>query len=164
MATHVTSSDPLPAEAVRLRAMTEGDLPQVLRIERQCYPQPWPAWLFRRLLREGHFCRVAEVGGTVGGYGVMVVARERAHLMNICVAAACRKQGVGRRMLVHLLSSARREHARFAWLEVRPGNRAAIKLYRAGGFRKTGVRRHYYPARGGRENAILMARLLGPAR
>ncbi|UCE89130.1 MAG: ribosomal protein S18-alanine N-acetyltransferase [Pseudomonadota bacterium] len=152
------------AMAMRLRAMTEGDLPQVIRIERQCYPQPWPGWLFRRLLREGRFCQVAEVDGAVGGYGVMVVSRQRAHVMNICVAGACRKHGIGRRMLVHLLTQARREDARFAWLEVRPENHAAIKLYRASGFRKTGMRRHYYPARGGRENAILMARILVPRR
>ena len=43
-----------------------------------------------------------------------------------------------------------------AYLEVRPSNTAAIRLYQSLGFQQVGVRRGYYQAVGGREDAAVL--------
>jgi ribosomal-protein-alanine N-acetyltransferase len=42
------------------------------------------------------------------------------------------------------------------FLEVRPSNKAAIGLYESMGFNEFSVRKDYYPAINGREDAVLM--------
>jgi ribosomal-protein-alanine N-acetyltransferase len=63
-------------------------------------------------------------------------------------------------MLDHLLRRATGEGARVVYLEVRPSNADAIALYRRAGFSRIGVRRNYYRAAGGREDALVLARNL----
>jgi len=48
--------------------------------------------------------------------------------------------------------------AREAFLEARPSNTAAIRLYQSLGFVQIGVRRGYYQAVDGREDAIVLKR------
>ena len=67
---------------------------------------------------------------------------------------------LGRRLLRRLLAIARQRGADTAFLEVRRSNRTAIHLYQTEGFCETGLRRGYYPAAQGREDAILMAKPL----
>ena len=55
---------------------------------------------------------------------------------------------------------ARRHDMRRMVLEVRASNAAAIALYRRAGFSDIGLRRDYYQAENGREDAILMGREL----
>ena len=47
------------------------------------------------------------------------------------------------------------------WLEVRASNVGARTLYESLGFNEATVRRNYYPAKEGREDAIVMALPLG---
>jgi ribosomal protein S18 acetylase RimI-like enzyme len=57
---------------------------------------------------------------------------------------------------------AERGAANALWLEVRPSNEAAIKLYVSYGFNVVGRRRDYYPAQEGkREDALLLKLLMG---
>ena len=51
-----------------------------------------------------------------------------------------------------------------AFLEVRPSNTAAIRLYLSMGFAQVGVRRGYYQAVGGREDAAVLRLSLADAR
>ncbi len=141
--------------------MKEGDLPRVLAIERHSYPTPWPAWFFRRQLRAGASCWVFEKGDDILGYGVLRLRGSGwAHVMNVCVAPGQRGCGLGRKLLTHLLASARTQHAHRAWLEVRPNNYAAIMLYRSLGFRKFRVRKNYYsPSSDSRDAVIMVCRL-----
>lgn len=145
------------SDAARIRRMTEADIGEVIRIERVSYPRPWPAFLFRRLLRGGSECWVLKREGRVCGYGIMDLQRW-AHVMNICVAPRFRGQGLGRRLLEHLLLIARSHQVAGAWLEVRPTSIAAIGLYRSMGFRRQGRRKHYYRERGRSMDAVLMTR------
>jgi len=76
--------------------------------------------------------------------------------LNITVAPAEQGQGYGRALL-HLLRVRSQQHeARKLWLEVRVSNPRARQLYESVGFEVVGTRRGYYPARGGREDAIVM--------
>ena len=143
---------------LHLRPMSEGDLSVVTEIEAQAYPFPWTAQIFRDCLRVGYSCWVAERHGDVEGYGVMSVGAGECHVLNLCVRPELQRQGVGRRMLAHLLDLARKHRAETALLEVRPSNRAAVVLYQRAGFGEVGIRRDYYPAAKGREDALILAK------
>jgi len=140
--------------------MHESDLPAVVRIEHSSYAFPWTEGIFRDCLRVNYICRVVESAAAVVGYGIISVGAAEAHVLNICVAAEHRCRGVGRRLLTHLLQAAARHGARDALLETRPSNAAALRLYRSLGFENAGVRRGYYQAIGGREDAIVMKRAI----
>ena len=80
------------------------------------------------------------------------------HLLNICVHPDYQRRGLGSALVSFLLDRARRMGARVALLEVRVSNAAGYRLYVKLGFDEIGVRKHYYPARHGREDAIILAR------
>jgi ribosomal-protein-alanine N-acetyltransferase len=105
---------------------------------------------------------VLDGGAGLAGYGIMSVAVEESHILNVCVDGRLRRRGLARSLMQHLLTTARGHGARVAYLEVRPSNQAAISLYTALGFRHVGTRRAYYPARGGREDAYVLSTPLEP--
>jgi len=148
-------------ERPRLRAMSEADLSQVLAVESSAYDFPWTRGIFRDCLRVGYHCYVFEaaVGGIVG-HGVMSVAAGECHILNVCIRPDWQRQGLGAEMVEHLCELARRKGARMALLEVRVSNTVAYRVYTRRGFDEVGVRRNYYPARHGREDAIILAREL----
>ena len=152
---------PLP----RLRALHTRDLPALMRIENEAYPFPWTEGIFRDCLNAGYECWVLEDAGGLVGYGVLSAAAGEAHVLNVCVAAAYRGRGLGRLLVRRLLDLARWHHARQVFLEVRPSNPNAIALYASEGFNEIGRRPNYYPAKRGREDAIVMGiELLPPER
>lgn len=140
--------------------MTEADLPHVLQIERTAYQFPWSAGIFRDCLRVGYCCWVLEVHGYVEAYGILSVGAGEAHLLNLCVRKTFQRMGLGRRLLRHFLGIARQHHADSMFLEVRPSNYAALRLYEGMGFNAAGIRRGYYPAQHCREDALILARHL----
>ena len=154
------SSTRSPLISFLIRPMHEPDLDSIVRLEKQCYSHPWPTWLFRGALRTGMSCWVMEANNETIGYGIVQIKNSWGHLMNICVAPRYRGMGLGKKMTLHLLSEARQHHAAISWLEVRPNNHVAIRLYKSLGFRKTKMRKNYYPSRRGRLPAIVMARKL----
>lgn len=142
---------------LRFRPMREEDLDAVQGNESHSYTHPWTPGIFRDCLHSGYSCWVIEAGGEIIGHGVLSVAVGETHILNICVAPEWQGCGHGRRFLEHLLEIAQGHGALMAFLEVRPSNAAALKLYESMGFSEVGRRRDYYPARGGREDAIVMA-------
>ena len=150
--------DALP---VGLRPMAQADLLRVAEIERGSYDFPWSPGVFRDCLRVGYNCWVLEVDGAVESYGILSIAAGESHVLNLCVSTAWQGCGLGRRMLSRLLEIARDQGADTMLLEVRPSNPRALRLYRSMGFNEIGVRRAYYPAHRGREDALLLARDLG---
>ncbi len=139
-----------------LRDMSDADLEAVLRIEQQVHAYPWTRGNFADALRSGYLCKVAEQGHAMLGYAVMMRAVDEAELLDIAIAAQHQRQGWGMCLLQEILALARRLGLRRMVLEVRATNLAAIGLYRRAGFGNIGLRRDYYPAPGGREDAILM--------
>lgn len=150
----------LKQPALDFRPMQADDLEQVLEIERQSYPHPWTQLIFSDCLHAGYSCWVCGKHGVVEAYGILSVAAGESHLLNICVRAESRQQGIGRKMLRHLISIARRHEAEVIFLEVRPSNTSARALYEDEGFNELGNRRDYYPAGKGREDALILARIL----
>lgn len=140
------------------RTMTLLDVEAVMAVEQSVYPFPWTAGNFRDALKAGYDCWVLEAGGELMGYGVMMVAAGEAHLLTVAVAAGWQRQGLGRRIMDFLLETARGRGADFMFLEVRPSNGPALALYERMGFSVIARRKNYYPAPGGREDAVIMSR------
>ena len=143
--------------AIELRPMAEADLPAVLAIENSIYPFPWTQGNFRDSLAAGYSCWIYARNGEVIGYAVVMLAADEAHLLNLSIAAACHKQGYGGLLLRRLCEVAREHGARLVFLEVRPSNVAGLRLYQRHGFQRVGLRREYYPARAGREDALILS-------
>lgn len=144
------------ASDVVIRPMTEADVSTVVALERASYQFPWSEGIFRDCLRVGYTCRVVTSANRVMGYGVMSIGAGEAHILNLCIDAAFRCQGIGRRMLDYLLDKGAAAGMSEAFLEVRPSNTAAIRLYLSMGFDQVGMRRGYYQAVGGREDAAVL--------
>ena len=150
----------LKEPALDIRPMQEDDLSQVLEIERRSYPHPWTQMIFGDCLQAGYSCWVCGRRGIIEAYGILSVAVGESHLLNICVRPESRQHGIGRKLLRHLVSIARRHQAEVIFLEVRPSNTTARALYEDEGFNELGNRRDYYPAGDGREDALILARVL----
>lgn len=142
---------------IGLRSMCPGDVAMIGAMEAASYDFPWSRGIFADCLRAAYACRVLTVDDVAAGYGIVAVAAGEAHVLNLCIAAAWRSQGLGRYLLLRLLDIARRGQAGRAFLEVRVSNAQAIALYASAGFHEIGRRPRYYPAREGREDAIVMA-------
>lgn len=140
-----------------LRDMRLADLSEVMAVERAAYEFPWTEGIFRDCLRVGYVCRLLESDGHPIGHGVMALGAGECHLLNICVHPAHQRHGLGKALVMHLLDVAREQRATMALLEVRRSNASAYRLYTGLGFDEIGLRRHYYPAHKGREDAIVLA-------
>jgi [ribosomal protein S18]-alanine N-acetyltransferase len=151
------AAEPWP---LRIRQMTQLDLEAVLEIEHRAYDFPWSEGIFIDCLRIPYVCEVLEEERRVLGYSVMSLAGDEAHLLNLCLDGPARGRGLGTRMLEHLMNRAMGEGVRVLYLEVRPSNAPALQLYQRAGFTKIGVRKNYYRAPGGREDALVLARSL----
>jgi len=150
----------LLAPEVVIRAMRGNDIADVVGIERASYQFPWSEGIFRDCLRVGYVCRVVTVARQVMAYGVMSFGAGEAHILNLCVSETYRCRGVGRRLLASLIERAAAGGMADAFLEVRPSNTSAIRLYLALGFEQVGMRRGYYQATHGREDAAVLRRAL----
>lgn len=150
-------SDPL----LCLRPMCRRDLSRVVEVEQAAYAHPWTERIFLDCLRVGYGCWVYSLGPRLIGHGVMSVAVGECHILNLCVHPDWQGQGLGRRILRHMLNNGRQRHADTAFLEVRASNQAALRLYGTEGFNELGRRKGYYPAgEQRREDALILAKSL----
>lgn len=140
----------------QLRRLDYADLPRVMEIELAAYPFPWTLAIFQDCLRVGYYGSALVLGQELLGYSMLTAAAGEAHLLNLCIDPAWQRRGLGRVLLEHALSWTQEAGADALFLEVRPSNKAGIKLYRKYGFRVVGERLDYYRAANGRENALVM--------
>lgn len=143
-------------EPPRLEAMRPLDLDEVMAIETAIYSHPWTRGNFVDSLRAGYDCRTWRLEGELVGYFVLMVAAGEAHLLNLSIAARRQRSGHGRALLREAADLARRRGAAGLFLEVRPSNLAAKALYTRFGFRQVALRKGYYPAHAGREDALVL--------
>ncbi len=146
----------VPKEELRLEAMTDRDLDEVLAIEKTVYSHPWTRGNFADSLRAGYECRTLRLDAELIGYCVLLIGPGEAHLLNLSIAGTRQRRGHGTALLREVLRIAREHGAARLFLEVRPSNVAARKLYESFGFHSVGVRGAYYPAHHGREDALVM--------
>ncbi len=142
------------------RPMLLDDVPRIMEIELASYDFPWTGGIFRDCIRVGYNCWVYEINNNIQAYGLISVAANEAHVLNICVAPEYRGQGIGRKMLRKLLEVAESKRVDSVFLEVRESNTAALTLYDQEGFNRIGLRKAYYPSEEGRENGLVFAKAL----
>ena len=132
-------------------------IPEIMRLEQAIYPFPWTSGNFEDALRSGYsaWTLVSETEAIIA-YAVAMLAVDEAHLLNLAVDPQLQRRGYGWRLLDWMARIMREYGARYLLLEVRPSNTEALRLYRQYGFEPIGIRRGYYPARRGREDAIVM--------
>jgi ribosomal-protein-alanine N-acetyltransferase len=149
---------------ILIRDMGFDDVAAVAQLEQLSYPFPWSEAIFRDCLRAHYYCCTVEIDHIVIGYGIMSDGAGEAHVLNLCVSEAYRCRGIGGQLLAHLLEFAKGLRVTDVFLEVRPSNTAAVRLYQTQGFSQIGVRRGYYQAVDGREDAVVLRRVLGKHR
>jgi len=145
---------------LNIRAMAQDDLCRVISIEKDAYTHPWTLGIFRDCLRVGYRCWVCEIDDMIIGYGIVMMASSEAHILNLCIHPDYQARGYGRGLLYFLIDQSQKIGADMVLLEVRESNTSAISLYESSGFHELGVRRDYYPADDGREDAIILAKYL----
>lgn len=149
------------------RAMQLTDVTAVVDMEQQACQHPLHAWTvdnYRSSLRSGYWCRVCvDTEGHITGVCVAMQGVDEVHLLNIAVARGCQGQGLAVWMLAQLDAWCQSLKCQVIWLEVRPSNQPALALYQAQRYAQVAVRKDYYPAVAGREDALVMKRDLAHA-
>jgi len=149
-----------PHRYCNLRLMEIEDLEQVLKIERRSYDFPWTEGNFKDCLKSGYYCLVVIEDHIIVGFGIMLLAAQEGHVLNICIAPELRGNGFSRVLLEDLIGVCRRTETQEIYLEVRPSNGVAIRLYESLGFNEIGLRPNYYNAGSGREDALIYVKSL----
>lgn len=144
------------------RAMELPDVHAVVHMEQQACQHPSHAWTadnYRSSLRSGYWCRVClNTQGRITGVCVSMLGVDEVHLLNIAVARESQGQGLALWMLAQLDELCRIHDRPVIWLEVRPSNQPALALYQSQQYAQVAVRKGYYPAVNGREDALVMKR------
>ena len=134
------------SDAISFRPMTEADIDTVVKIEYAAFSHPWTRGIFLDSLKS-YDCWLMFEGNQQVGHGVI----------NVPVKPESQGRGLGLRLLEYLMQRAMQLKAGECFLEVRASNQSAYRLYERYGFNEVGRRRDYYPAVGGREDALVMA-------
>lgn len=128
--------------------MQEADLKRVSLIERASFKAPWSRGMIKGLcVLENSICLVLDIDGMVQGYVFARVERNEIgilHIVNLAVDPSLCRQGYGWLMLGKILERGRKQGCDWTYLEVRPSNLAAIRLYQKAGFEIFRKRSHYY--------------------
>lgn len=141
----------------RISSLTAADLPRAWRIEKLAHAFAWSEKTFAASLGERYLNYQLRVAGDMVAFAITQRVLDEATLCNIAVDPAFQRQGFGQSLLIHLINELKKRDVATLWLEVRASNTAAIMLYGKLGFNEVALRRNYYPAVNGREDAIIMA-------
>lgn len=159
------SPDKLSCKSLNLssscfRLMHVDDVESVFAIDVEVYPYPWTEGIFADCIKTGHLCIVNEVEEKIVAYGIVGMIVDEAHILNLSVCTERQGEGLGRELLLYLITMIKKAKATRALLEVRESNKIAINLYLSLGFEEIGKRKGYYPADNGREDAIVLAKVI----
>jgi ribosomal-protein-alanine N-acetyltransferase len=139
-----------------IRKMQQADVESVMGIEQEVVDFPWTYSIFSDCIKVGYGCWVLEDEEEVVGYGLLSVAAAEGHILNLVIKPDRQHQGLGRRLLMHLVEQAKKLNTKSVYLEVRRSNEIAYDLYIKTGFIVIGERKDYYPALDGREDALVL--------
>ncbi|MCL2827110.1 MAG: ribosomal protein S18-alanine N-acetyltransferase [Oscillospiraceae bacterium] len=144
-------------------------LDEILRIERESFPNPWSKnHLRQRILDPASLVYVAAETNYAPvwadapsgppdrllGFAILQIIGPEAELHNMAVDQTAKRQGIGQLLLSSLIQAAQGRGVEVIHLEVRASNAPAIALYEGLGFQRMGLRRGYYQVP--LEDAVLM--------
>lgn len=128
-----------------VREWTEKDLAKLVLCERACFSDPWTTEMIKtEFSRDDFYGLLIEEEGEILAYIYGTVLFEDAELMKIAVLPKRRGQGLGCALTEAFLQGVKARGAERIFLEVRPSNLSALKLYQGHGFEKTRLRKRYY--------------------
>ena len=133
--------------------MEEKHIKDILCIENNSYGYPWSEKIFNDCLKNNYLCRVLILDNVLIGFLISSIIQDECHIMNLCVDAKYRGSGYGRLILNKLHDEIATISCKTVFLECRPSNISAMNLYESEGYNEIGVRRNYYPAPNGYEDA-----------
>ena len=151
------------AIGVAIRRLAMMDVPAVLAIL-QASPEA-AAWSQESLLQFASVAPaawVADLDGVPAGFLIGRIAADESEILNMAVAHAHRRSGIGSKLLESALEFSRVAGSARAYLEVRASNGPAIALYSRHGFTACGRRAGYY--RDPVDDALLLSLYWGETR
>jgi [ribosomal protein S18]-alanine N-acetyltransferase len=146
---------------IRIERLRWWHIPEVRAIERAVFPDT--AWTENQFwgelahVPESRDYIVAMSDNDVIGYAGLNFLAPESDIQTIAVAPQAQGQGLGRRLLEHMLDVATQRGCAQMFLEVMDTNTTAIAMYDAHGFERIQVRRDYY---GPGMHGIVMKRAL----
>ena len=114
--------------------------------------------IFIDCLKNNYLCKVLILNNDIIGYSISSIVQDECHIMNLCVDAEFRGSGYGRLILRELHDEIKDMKCKIVFLECRPTNNSALRLYNSEGYNEIGIRKNYYPAPHGYEDAIMLAK------
>ena len=147
-------------EEIKIRPMTNGDIPEVVSIENVSYSAPWSRREFYGELNFNRFARyfVVEMNQKIIGYIGSWFFKDFVHITNVAVHPDFRKKGIGTKLMNYIINLAKSRKVKKIVLEVRVSNIIAQRLYKNLGFKVEKVKKEYYP--NNKEDAFYMVKVL----
>ncbi|KTD22817.1 GCN5-related N-acetyltransferase [Legionella lansingensis] len=148
----------------KIRPMQQSDIDRVYTIEKSSHLAPWSRDILSDCVLVGYDCRVLETitksAKQIVGYIICRKSLNICHILNLCVDISAQRKGYGQKLLQAVLNSLAGSQFDTVILEVRPSNKAALRLYEKFGFQKDTVKEAYYKDEHGEEDAILLKRVI----
>ena len=146
---------------MKLTAMSDAHLLQIAYIEAEVNPAPWTTGLLAMQLKKQPYAVVLLDEQKVVGYLLATTAFEQTEILILGVHSDYRRQGLATQLLTDLQQQT--DESSDYLLEVRASNKGAIALYKQLGFTQIGVRKDYYDCRSGKEDALILQKLVPPS-
>ncbi len=145
------------SDNITIDDIKEGDIPEVMEIEKEAFSDPWSFDMFYSELFNpfSHIWGVREVSGRLIGYICFWRVADEAHILNLAVHKDLRRKGMASRLMQYAMDYWKRDGVKNVFLEVRQSNIAAQELYKKTGFNVILRRAKYY--RNPLEDALIMA-------
>ena len=125
---------------IRIRRMTEADLPQVERTDAASFDPLWhnPLDTLRRALGQALYATVAESDDGIIGYQLSTGGGQRAHLARLAVHPDIQGKGAGRALLSDLFNYLTYTGISRLSVNTQSDNNVSLRLYQRMGFVRTG--------------------------
>jgi ribosomal protein S18 acetylase RimI-like enzyme len=127
-------------DGVRIRRMTEADIPAVTKVDNAAFEPLWHNSLdtLQRAYAQALVVTVAESKEGIIGYQLTTGHGQRAHLARLATHPSMQGRGVGRALLTDLFAYLTRTGTTRLSVNTQSDNQFSLKLYKNMGFNRTG--------------------------
>ena len=148
--------------SISFNKLTPVEIPSVLSIEEQNSDYPWSQGQFATSIENSNnLCYCLSLNDKTIGYLIAMMVMDTADILNIGIDPDLQRKGYATGLLNHLIEELGKRNIREIFLEVRVGNKSAIRFYKKQGFEEISVRKNYYTKnsknQSQREDGILMS-------